>query len=83
MRYPILTLSKVDFVHYKHLRKKKVRFYTKKSITTIIKTWLLADAAPSEAPLYQTLNVIEDQPLLKIKSTSLLHGAVMLFEGEM
>jgi hypothetical protein len=29
------------------------------------------------------LNVIEDQPLLKIKSTSLLHGAVMLFEGEM
>ncbi|KAI8075820.1 TRAPP II complex [Gilbertella persicaria] len=30
-----------------------------------------------------TLNVIEDQPLLKIKSTSLLHGAVMLFEGEM
>jgi hypothetical protein len=75
-------LSKVDFVHYKHPRKKKVRFYRKWSIT-IIKTWLLADAAPSEAPLYQTLNVIEDQPLLKIKSTSLLHGAVMLFEGEM
>lgn len=31
---------------------------------------------------HETLNVIEDQPLLKIKSTSLLHGAVMLFEGE-
>lgn len=30
----------------------------------------------------ETLNVIEDQPLLKISSTSLLHGAVMLFEGE-
>lgn len=29
------------------------------------------------------MNVIDDQPLLKIKSTSLLHGAVMLFEGEM
>lgn len=32
---------------------------------------------------YQQINVIEDQPLLKIKSSSLLHGAVMLFEGEM
>ncbi|KAI8972379.1 TRAPP II complex [Pilobolus umbonatus] len=31
----------------------------------------------------EVLNVIEDQPLLKIKSTSLLHGAIMLFEGEM
>lgn len=32
---------------------------------------------------YEQINVIEDQPLLKIKSSSLLHGAVMLFEGEM
>ncbi|KAF7727378.1 hypothetical protein EC973_007621 [Apophysomyces ossiformis] len=32
---------------------------------------------------YYELNVIDDQPLLKIKSTSLLHGAVMLYEGEM
>lgn len=31
---------------------------------------------------HETLNVIEDQPLLKISSTSLLHGAIMLFEGE-
>ncbi|KAI8991231.1 TRAPP II complex [Mycotypha africana] len=29
-----------------------------------------------------TLNVIEEQPLLNIKSTSILHGAIMLFEGE-
>ncbi|KAG9285352.1 hypothetical protein G9A89_010827 [Geosiphon pyriformis] len=28
------------------------------------------------------VDVIDDQPLLKIKSTSLMHGAVMLFEGE-
>ncbi|KAG0167730.1 hypothetical protein DFQ30_005723 [Apophysomyces sp. BC1015] len=32
---------------------------------------------------FYELNVIDDQPLLKIKSTSLLHGAVMLYEGEM
>ncbi|KAI9279379.1 TRAPP II complex [Sporodiniella umbellata] len=32
--------------------------------------------------LHEQINVIEDQPLLKIKSSSLLHGAVMLFEGE-
>ncbi|KAI8647021.1 TRAPP II complex [Parasitella parasitica] len=43
---------------------------------------------PSEKKIIENiqqegLNVIEDQPLLKIKSTSLLHGAVMLFEGEM
>ncbi|KAI8641004.1 TRAPP II complex [Parasitella parasitica] len=31
---------------------------------------------------FQRLDVIDDQPLLKIKSTSLLHGAVMLYEGE-
>ncbi|CAO3623534.1 unnamed protein product [Mucor fragilis] len=31
---------------------------------------------------FYDLNVIDDQPLLKIKSTSLLHGAVMLYEGE-
>jgi hypothetical protein len=31
---------------------------------------------------YYQLSVIDDQPLLKIKKTSLLHGAVMLFEGE-
>jgi hypothetical protein len=37
----------------------------------------------SDEPLcYYDLNVIEDQPLLKIKTTSLMHGAVMLFEGE-
>ncbi|KAI7885172.1 Trs120-domain-containing protein [Lichtheimia hyalospora FSU 10163] len=32
---------------------------------------------------FYELSVIEDQPLLKIKSTSLLHDAVMLYEGEM
>ena len=32
---------------------------------------------------FYELNVIDDQPLLKIKSTSLLHDAVMLYEGEM
>lgn len=39
---------------------------------------------PPTAPqiVQESLNVIEDQPLLKISSTSLLHGAVMLFEGE-
>ncbi|KAI9313933.1 TRAPP II complex [Dichotomocladium elegans] len=31
---------------------------------------------------FYELSVIEDQPLLKIKSTSLLHDAVMLYEGE-
>lgn len=32
---------------------------------------------------FYELSVIEDQPLLKIRSTSLLHDAVMLYEGEM
>ncbi|CAO3600653.1 unnamed protein product [Absidia cylindrospora] len=32
---------------------------------------------------YYSVQVIDDQPLLKITSTSLLHGAVMLYEGEM
>ncbi|CAO3613143.1 unnamed protein product [Cunninghamella blakesleeana] len=32
---------------------------------------------------FYTVKVIDDQPLLKITSTSLLHGAVMLYEGEM
>ncbi|KAI7903009.1 TRAPP II complex [Cokeromyces recurvatus] len=32
---------------------------------------------------FYELTVIDEQPLLKIKSTSLLHGAVMLYEGEM
>ncbi|CAO3597656.1 unnamed protein product [Absidia cylindrospora] len=32
---------------------------------------------------YFNIKVIDDQPLLKITTTSLLHGAVMLYEGEM
>lgn len=41
------------------------------------------EKAPTPPQIIQeSLNVIEDQPLLKISSTSLLHGAVMLFEGE-
>lgn len=32
---------------------------------------------------FYEVNVIDDQPLLKVKSTSLLHDAVMLYEGEM
>ncbi|KAI7862240.1 TRAPP II complex [Spinellus fusiger] len=32
---------------------------------------------------FYELVVIDEQPLLKIKSTSLLHSAVMLYEGEM
>ncbi|KAK4519974.1 uncharacterized protein ATC70_010218 [Mucor velutinosus] len=39
----------------------------------------LGDTSPIT---FYNLNVIDDQPLLKIKSTSLLHGAVMLYEGE-
>ncbi|KAF9929847.1 hypothetical protein FBU30_001160 [Linnemannia zychae] len=33
-------------------------------------------------PKFATVTVIPTQPLLKIKSTSLQHGSVMLFEGE-
>ncbi|KAG2187872.1 hypothetical protein INT44_000622, partial [Umbelopsis vinacea] len=40
-----------------------------------------SDAAGSEANHY-VLEVIPEQPLLKIRETSLLHGALMLFEGE-
>ncbi|KAI8576610.1 hypothetical protein K450DRAFT_255841 [Umbelopsis ramanniana AG] len=40
-----------------------------------------SDAAGSEANRY-VLEVIPEQPLLKIRETSLLHGALMLFEGE-
>ncbi|KAI8063251.1 TRAPP II complex [Gongronella butleri] len=32
---------------------------------------------------FYDVQVIDDQPLLKMTSTSLLHGAVMLYEGEM
>ncbi|CEP15600.1 hypothetical protein [Parasitella parasitica] len=49
------------------------------AIKTNRKRETYGDASPIS--FYQ-LNVIDDQPLLKIKSTSLLHGAVMLFEGE-
>lgn len=31
---------------------------------------------------FYELDVIDDQPLLKIKRTSMMHGAVMLYEGE-
>ncbi|MBM6387632.1 MAG: hypothetical protein JSY10_27240 [Paenibacillus sp.] len=40
------------------------------------------NSTPVAEAIQETLNVIEDQPLLKISSTSLLHGAIMLFEGE-
>ncbi|KAG1116027.1 hypothetical protein G6F42_013796 [Rhizopus arrhizus] len=43
----------------------------------------LSEKESTDAAQQESLNVIDDQPLLKIKSTSLLHGAVMLFEGEM
>ncbi|KAL7320454.1 hypothetical protein PS15m_000343 [Mucor circinelloides] len=43
----------------------------------------LSEKESAGAVQQESLNVIDDQPLLKIKSTSLLHGAVMLFEGEM
>ncbi|KAI8375365.1 TRAPP II complex [Choanephora cucurbitarum] len=36
----------------------------------------------SEEEQFVTMDVIDDQPLLKIKRSSLLHGAIMLFEGE-
>ncbi|KAF8968005.1 hypothetical protein BGZ46_010939 [Entomortierella lignicola] len=37
---------------------------------------------PSTADKFATVTVIPTQPLLKISSTSLQHGSVMLFEGE-
>ncbi|CAO3668784.1 unnamed protein product [Umbelopsis ramanniana] len=40
-----------------------------------------SDTIGSEAHHY-ALDVIPEQPLLKIRETSLLHGALMLFEGE-
>ncbi|CAB4432069.1 unnamed protein product [Rhizophagus irregularis] len=33
-------------------------------------------------PGFLKVSVISEQPLIKIKSTSLMHGAIMLFEGE-
>jgi hypothetical protein len=33
-------------------------------------------------PNFATVTVIPPQPLLKISSTSVQHGSVMLFEGE-
>ena len=33
-------------------------------------------------PEFLKVSVIIEQPLIKIKSTSLMHGAIMLFEGE-
>jgi hypothetical protein len=62
--------------------------YKYTGLSALYKTSTLA-SIPGESEviasqqLQETLNVIEDQPLLKISSTSLLHGAVMLFEGEM
>lgn len=37
----------------------------------------------SEQHIFHTFTVVDEQPLLKIKSTSLLHNAMMLYEGEM
>ncbi|KAI8355172.1 TRAPP II complex [Blakeslea trispora] len=39
-------------------------------------------AKSSEEEQFITMNVIEQQSLFKIKRSSLLHGAIMLFEGE-
>lgn len=43
---------------------------------------MLVSSDDSNPIKFYELNVIDDQPLLKIKSTSLMHGAVMLYEGE-
>ncbi|CEI93174.1 hypothetical protein RMCBS344292_07414 [Rhizopus microsporus] len=37
----------------------------------------------SEQHIFHTFTVVDEQPLLKIKNTSLLHNAMMLYEGEM
>ncbi|KAI9478517.1 MAG: TRAPP II complex [Benjaminiella poitrasii] len=44
---------------------------------------VIVDEQQEKANNFYELTVIEEQPLLKIKSTSLLHDAVMLYEGEM
>ncbi|KAI8373047.1 TRAPP II complex [Radiomyces spectabilis] len=64
--------SKDDFI--------KVKYSGLRAIQSGRKREASLETKPMQ--FYQ-LNVIDDQPLLKIKSTSLLHGAVMLYEGEM
>lgn len=53
---------------------------TRPYIDTIL--LMLVSSDDSNPIKFYELNVIDDQPLLKIKSTSLMHGAVMLYEGE-
>ncbi|KAI8877388.1 Trs120-domain-containing protein [Backusella circina FSU 941] len=56
----------------------------KKQGLKAIKTNRKRETSSEMRPIqFYQLSVIDDQPLLKIRKTSLLHGAVMLFEGEM
>ncbi|KAG0288601.1 hypothetical protein BGZ98_004203 [Dissophora globulifera] len=47
-----------------------------------LESFTVRKAASEEEPKFATVNAIATQPLLKISSTSLQHGSVMLFEGE-
>ncbi|KAI8098748.1 TRAPP II complex [Halteromyces radiatus] len=62
-----------DFAKFKYTGLQAIQNASKKQETN-------EDPGPIE---YYKVQVIDDQPLLKITSTSLLHGAVMLYEGEM
>ncbi|CAO3633171.1 unnamed protein product [Mucor hiemalis] len=57
----------------------KIKHSGLKAIKPNRKQVIAEDASPLN--FYQ-LSVIDDQPLLKIKTTSMMHGAVMLYEGE-
>lgn len=37
---------------------------------------------PTGEPKFLTCKIVEEQPLLRVRKTNLVHGALMLFEGE-
>ncbi|GAA5816543.1 hypothetical protein MFLAVUS_010073 [Mucor flavus] len=63
--------SNDNFVKIKHCGLDAIKSSRKKEIT-----------GDSNVSKFYELEAIDDQPLLKIKRTSMMHGAVMLYEGE-
>lgn len=84
--------GKTDFIKLKHRYALVYYLYSLCSyLTTVLRSGLGAiqssrkrETSNEMKPIeFYELQVIDDQPLLKIKSTSLLHDAVMLYDGEM
>ncbi|ORX53995.1 Trs120-domain-containing protein [Hesseltinella vesiculosa] len=71
---PSISSRHRDVVKYKYSGLQAIEHASKKQVS---------DDAQTDPVAFYNVQVIDDQPLLKMTTTSLLHGAVMLYEGEM